>query len=185
MCESDSRSRGGMLWRDPCANVRFTFQTAPVGQGPGAVVVFPHQRMRETSPLPQTWGSGAPKGAGQCLNALRRTPNDAGRSPSGAPLRRFLFTPEPRFRGPDVGRFARLIRGLSSRSSNSLAQPQTNERGSSLGPLWRLHYSIRDCIIPANSVSTGDHLTVIACEMGVCQRMPGSSGTIGANLHQR
>src|SRR5947207_11213352 len=34
-------------------------------------------------------GSGAPKGAGRHFNALRRTSSDVGRSPRGAPLRRF------------------------------------------------------------------------------------------------
>src|SRR4051812_28413029 len=50
---------------------------------------FPSPRLTRECSLTKGEGSGAPKGAGRHFNALRRTPNDAGRSPRGAPPRRF------------------------------------------------------------------------------------------------
>ena len=83
----------------PPAVVRFTVQTtgepnakAPpplFSQGAGSAGNFHPLGSRGESSLTKGEGSGAPKGAGNISNALRRTPNDVGRSPRGAPLRRF------------------------------------------------------------------------------------------------
>ena len=65
-------------------------------QGAGCAGISIPSLTRGTLPH-QREGSGAPKGAGNISNALRRTPNDVGRSPRGAPLRRFSLDPGTAF----------------------------------------------------------------------------------------
>ena len=66
-------------------------------QGAGSAgISIPSAHEGECS-LTKGEGSGAPKGAGNISNALRRTPNDVGRSPRGAPLRRFSLDPGTAF----------------------------------------------------------------------------------------
>jgi hypothetical protein len=97
-----------MLWRDrvraSAPNIRFTFQTAgeqtaklrrPCFRKARGAPGFPSPRSRGGMLPHKCEGSGAPKGAGNIVYALRRTPNDVGRSPRGAPLRRFPSTSRP------------------------------------------------------------------------------------------
>src|SRR5206468_9908128 len=86
---------------------RFTCQTAgeqnsqssaaPVFARRGVRRDFHPLGSRGECSLTKCEGSGAPKGAGNISNALRRTPNDVGRSPRGAPLRRFSLDLETAF----------------------------------------------------------------------------------------